>query len=127
MNTTAKFGCANVSMQDTLFEHVKKGDGEYLRSVKRCFICHKATEKGLMDHLETFHPKESLKNLLEMFNKKIDDFELACKELYQIHYFFLQQLRKPNKALTVAQDESYTKMIRRMERLFDAIFRDDEL
>ena len=121
LNKAFDYGLINV------FDKMKKGNGEYLKSVKKCFICNAALEKGLMDHLEEVHHRESLKKLLEKFNEKMKDFEVVCKELYQIHYFFLQQQRKPNKEFTKSQEAEYWEMRRKMEEIFYDIFVDDEL
>ena len=121
LNKAFDYGLINV------FDKMKKGNGKYLKSVKKCFICNEAIDKGLLDHLEEVHPSESLKKLLEKFNEKMKDFEVVCKELYQIHYFLLMQQRKPNKEFTKSQEAKYLEMRRKMEEIFCDIFEDDEL
>ncbi len=126
-NETAKFREIKLSMQDEIFEKVTKGDGQYLRSVKKCFVCGKATEKGLVNHLEQNHSRAKIKEVLKLFAEKKKDFEQVCKELYQIHYFYLMQTRNIIRHPTISEKNIHDEMVDHMNRLYAAIYRDDEL
>ena len=121
-NETAKFGEVNSSMESHDFEEIKIGEGEFLNSVRNCVICGDTINEGLLVHVESLHPEIKPKALLELFEGKIKDFKNVCRDLYCIHYIFLQQLK--NYPLTEKQQNKYNDLTSEMNSLFGAIFHD---
>ena len=121
-NETAKFGEVNSSMESHAFEEVKIGEGEFLNSVRNCVICGDTINEGLLVHVESLHPEIKPKALLELFEGKIKDFKNVCRDLYVVHYVFLQQAK--SYGLTKKQEENYGKIEDELNSMFKAIFDD---
>ena len=121
-NEKAKFGDVNISMQTNVFEEVKLGDGEFLSTLKYCFLCGRSIDKKFMDHVDDCHPDVTPRTLLDIFEGKIEDFRTTCKDLYVVHYVYLQQVK--SYGLTVKQEEKHGKMKDKLNSILKAIFVD---
>ena len=121
-NETAKFGDVNISMQTNVFEEVKLGDGEFLSTLKYCFLCGRRIDKKFTDHVDDCHADVTPRTLLDILEGKIDIFRSTCRDIYVVHYVYLQQ--KKSYGLTEKQEENHKKFERELNSMFKAIFDD---